>query len=219
VREGGKTEFPVAGVIIAGGGSRRFGGGGKADARLGAETLAAFIIRRATAQVRWLALNSNAPPLACSIHIDHLQDSIGPGYGPLAGVLAGLEWAKAKPDQYTHMATFVVDAPFFPDDLVSRLSTRLIEADCDIVCAISGGRRHHLMALWPVSMAGALREALTGEGLRAVKDWLARWRVEEVEFPVSPYDPFFNINTQDDLKKAEEIRKRYFKESNQKAEP
>jgi len=213
-----KNEFPVAGVIIAGGSSRRFGGDDKAGAWLGAETLAAIIIRRATAQVRCLAWNSNTPSLEGGPDIDHLQDSIGPDCGPLAGVLAGLEWAKAKPDQYTHMATFSVDAPFFPDDLVSCLSARLIEADCDIVCAASGGRRHHLMALWPVAMAGALREALTGEGLRAVKGWLARWRVEEVEFAASPYDPFFNINTQDDLKKAEEIRRRYFKDSDQKAE-
>lgn len=193
----------LAGIVLAGGLARRLGGG-KAFRLLGGRPLLAYAIARARPQVAALALSANgdlAPFQQFGLPI--LTDSI-PGFvGPLAGILAGMDWATDL--GYETVASIACDAPFFPSDLVARLAAARDAGGADIVCATSGGRKHPVFALWPVGLRDDLRRAMRQEGERKVAAWAARHHLVTVPFPDAPFDPFFNINTPDDLACAETL--------------
>lgn len=195
---------PVLGVLLAGGLARRMGGGDKCLKVLGGRTLLARAVERARPQVDELILNATGDPARfAECGLDVIGDAV-PGFaGPLAGVLAGMERAAAHMGEDVWVATFPTDAPFFPGDLVARLRDAVMAQGADLACARSAGRSHPVFALWPVRLRGALRAALVEEGVRKVGLWLARYRVAEVDFPTEPVDPFFNINTPEDLTRAE----------------
>ena len=197
---------PVAGVILAGGQSRRMGGGDKALRTLGGETLLSRVIARARPQVRALALNANGDPARFSAFtLPVIADAV-PGFaGPLAGVLTGLEWARANAPGLEWLASFATDAPFFPRDLVARLLRAAENEKADLACAASGGRTHPVFGLWPLRLAPDLRRAVAVEGIRKVEDWTGRYRVTIVDFPLKPFDPFFNANRPEDLAEAERL--------------
>ena len=192
----------IAGVLLAGGLGRRMGGGGdKPLRRLAGQPLLAHAIARAQPQVSALVLNVNAPPdrfVEYSLPI--VADPIDGFAGPLAGVLAGMMWAEQQGCSW--LASFATDAPFLPVDLVARLAAAIERDGADMGCARSGGRDHPVFALWPVRLAGALRRALVDEDMRKMDRWTARYRVAYADWPVEPYDPFFNVNTPEDLAAA-----------------
>jgi len=199
---------PVAGVILAGGQSRRMGGGDKSLRILGGETLLARVIARARPQVRALALNANGDPARfAAFHLPVIADAVPDFAGPLAGVLSGLEWAHLNAPGLDWVASFATDAPFFPRDLVSRLLRAIGREKADLACAASGGRTHPVFGLWPLRLAADLRRAVVDEGIRKVEDWTGRFDVAVVEFPVAPFDPFFNANRPEDLAEAETLLK------------
>ncbi len=177
------------------------GGGLKGLAKLGGRPLLAHAAARAGPQVARLAVNANAPAEEFAwLGLPVLPDPVDGFVGPLAGVLAGMVWARESGCEW--VASFPCDAPFFPATLVRELAAEMDRAD--IVTAASGGRRHPVFALWAVRLADDLHRALTEEGLRKVDRWTARHRMADVEFPVaSEGDPFFNINTPEDLAAAE----------------
>ena len=190
-----------AGVLLAGGLGRRMGGGLKGMARLAGRPLLAHAAARAGPQAARLAINANAPAAEfAELGLPVLPDPVRGFVGPLAGVLAGLLWAREA--GYGWVASFPCDAPFFPETLVQDLAAEA--GRVDIVTATSGGRRHPVFALWATGLADDLRHALAEEGLRKVDRWTARHRMADVEFPLRPEgDPFFNINTPEDLAAAE----------------
>ena len=190
-----------AGLLLAGGLGRRMGGGLKGMALLDGRPLLVHAAARAAPQVTRLAVNANAPAEEfAELGLPVLPDPVTGFVGPLAGVLAGMLWAREG--GYGWIASFPCDAPFFPETLVRDLAA---EADsADIVTATSGGQRHPVFALWAVRLADDLHRALAEEGLRKVDRWTARHRMADIEFPVPPEgDPFFNINTPEDLAAAE----------------
>ena len=195
----------VAGVLLAGGLARRMGGGDKSLRLLAGRPLLDWVIERAQPQVASLALNANGDlQRFARFGLPLIADSI-PGFaGPLAGVLAGLEWAAGAVAGVTHVASFATDAPFLPRDLVARLAAA-VENGADLACAASDGRAHPVFALWPVTLRGDLRRALAEEGLRKVDEWTARYRLVEVAFAAAPVDPFFNANRPEDLAEAEAL--------------
>lgn len=194
----------VAGVLLAGGQSRRMGGGDKCLRRLGAITLLERILGRILPQVAALALNANGDPARFAAYgVPVVADSIPDFAGPLAGVLAGLDWAAKHAPDCSHLASFASDAPFVPTDLVARLIATAQEQGADLACAASGGRTHPVFGLWPVALRGALRHAMAEEGIRKVDQWTARYRLAVVAYDVQPFDPFFNTNRPDDLAVAE----------------
>lgn len=197
---------PVAGIILAGGQSRRMGGGDKALRTLGGETLLSRVIARARPQVRALALNANGDPARFSAFaLPVIADAV-PGFaGPLAGVLTGLEWARANAPGLDWLASFATDAPFLPRDLVARLLRAAESETADLACAASGGRNHPVFGLWPMRLAVDLRRAVVEEGIRKVEDWTGRYQVAIVDFPARPFDPFFNANRPEDLAEAEQL--------------
>ena len=161
-------------------------------------------LARIRPQCARLAINANGDASRFSaLGVAVAPDTIAGFVGPLAGVLAGLEFARAQ--GLDDALSLSVDSPFAPPDLALRLRQARAGAGADIAVAASGGRRHHVVALWPVRLAEALRAALAVEGLRKVESFVERWQVVEVEWPTAPLDPFFNINTPEDLAEAERL--------------
>lgn len=195
----------VVGVLLAGGLSRRMGGGDKALRLLGRRTLLDHVIDRLRPQVAALVLNANGDPARFArFGLPVVSDSVPDFAGPLAGILAGLDWAATHRPDCPYVASVATDAPFLPRDLVARLMAGMEEAGAELACAASAGQPHPVIGLWPVRLRGALREAVVAEGLRKVDRWTERYRLETVPFPeeIPGVDPFFNANRPDDLDRA-----------------
>jgi molybdopterin-guanine dinucleotide biosynthesis protein A len=194
----------IAGILLAGGLSRRMGGGDKCLRLLGGQTILARVIERARPQVAALAINANGDPARFKEYgLPVVADSIEGFVGPLAGVLAGLDWAASTMPAASHVASFATDAPFLPADLIRRMAAAMEAAGGDLACAASGGQAHPVFGLWPVRLRHELRRALVEEHMRKVDIWTARYRLVEVPFPAEPVDPFFNTNRPEDLAEAE----------------
>ncbi|MDJ0948535.1 MAG: molybdenum cofactor guanylyltransferase MobA [Alphaproteobacteria bacterium] len=194
------------GVLLAGGQSRRMGGGDKCLRRLGDETILARIIARVRPQVGPLILNANGDPARfadCGLPV--VPDVVAGFAGPLAGVLTGLDWAAEHAPECGWVASFATDAPFLPRDLVERLHAAVEEQGADMACAASNGRHHPVFGLWPVRLRGDLRRAMLEEEVRKVDVWTARYRLAVAAFPATPEDPFFNTNRPEDLATAERM--------------
>ncbi len=191
---------PIAGVILAGGRSRRLGGGDKALLPLGGGTLLDRVIVRVRPQVAPLVLNANGDPARFGAYrLPVVADTV-PGFaGPLAGILAGLDWAAAQAPHCTHLASFACDSPFVPPDLVARLAAALVTTGADCAIAASAGRDHPVFGLWPLALRQPLRRALVEEGMRRAGDWVQRAHCTRAVFSADPFDPFLNINAPADL--------------------
>jgi len=196
----------ICGVLLAGGQSRRMGGGDKCLMTLGGKTLLQHLIDAARPQVGPMVLNTNSDQgLFAGYRLPVAADVVDGHAGPLAGVLTGLEWAAKSAPECQWVASFACDAPFVPADLVARLKLAVEAEGAAMACAASGGRHHPVFALWPVRLAADLRDAVEREGLRKVDDWTDRYAQTRVEFPTDAYDPFFNINRPEDLAEAEAL--------------
>ena len=199
----------VAGVLLAGGLSRRMGGGDKCLRPLGGRPILGHIIERARPQVADLVLNANGDPARFADFALPVAADVVEGYaGPLAGVLTGLDWAAANASECQWVASFACDAPFFPLDLVESLLDAIEAEGAAMACAASNGRSHPVFGLWPVALREDLRRAMVDEAIRKVDVWTARYRLATVDFhnaemPGGPLDPFFNTNRPDDLDAAE----------------
>jgi molybdopterin-guanine dinucleotide biosynthesis protein A len=195
----------VVGVLLAGGQSRRMGGGDKSLRLLGGRLILDRVIDRLRPQVGQLILNANGDPgRFAATGLPVVADSVEGFAGPLAGVLAGLDWAAANARSALWIATAATDAPFLPRDLVRRFVVAT-EEGADLVCAASHGRSHPVIGLWPVRLREDLRRALIDEDVRKVDVWTARYRLAVVDFTADPVDPFFNVNTPEDLAAAEQL--------------
>ncbi len=193
----------VVGCILAGGLARRMGGGDKGLIRLGGRLVLDHVLDRLRPQVSQIILNANGDPArfaSCGLPV--VPDSVDGFVGPLAGVLTGLEWARANTTAQW-VATAATDTPFFPSDFVSRMQAAVKSERADMACAVSNGRNHPVFALWPVRLADDLRHALVDEGFRKVDIWTARHKLAAVEFSAEQHDPFFNVNRPEDVEAAE----------------
>ena len=191
------------GLLLAGGQSRRMGGGDKTLRLIGGISLLDRAIARLRPQVEALVLNANGDPARfAGFGLPVVADSVPDFAGPLAGVLAGLDWAAAHYPDCAFVVSVATDAPFFPQDLVARLIEGLDERLADLACAASGGREHPVFGLWPVRLRDELRRAVVEEGVRKVDRWTGRYKLATVSFADRPIDPFFNANRPEDLAAA-----------------
>ncbi|HEY5203645.1 MAG TPA: molybdenum cofactor guanylyltransferase MobA [Roseiarcus sp.] len=198
--------FGVPGIVLAGGLARRMGGGDKPLRELGGHTILARVIARLEPQCECLLLSANGDPLRfASFGLTVLADGLKQYPGPLAGILAGLDWAAAYRPDAEWILSAPGDCPFLPRDLVRRLRQAVAAQGAELAVAASQGRSHPVIGLWKVASRDALREALVVDGLRKVQDWTARYRVATVAWPADPIDPFFNVNTVEDLAEAERL--------------
>ncbi len=193
----------VVGIVLAGGLSRRMGGGDKCLRDLAGKPILAHILERAAPQVAKIALNVNGDPARfAAFGLPCVPDSVEGFAGPLAGVLAGLDWAAANAPDAEWVASFAGDAPFIPTDLVARMRDAVAREGADMASVSSGGQTNPVFGLWPVSLREQLRKALTEEKIFKVDRWTARYRVAIAEFAVDGVDPFFNTNAPEDLAQA-----------------
>ncbi|MFC7400041.1 molybdenum cofactor guanylyltransferase MobA [Chelatococcus sp. GCM10030263] len=193
-------------VILAGGRAHRLGGTDKALVEVAGRPMLAHVVERLSQQSPGLVINANGDPARlAAFGLPVVADDL-PGFlGPLAGLLAGLNWTRhARPDA-AWMVSAAVDMPFLPPDFVGRLHEARARAGADLAVAASGGRRHHVAALWPVGLADSLQRALTADGLRAVAAFTDRYAVAVAEWPTEPFDPFFNVNTPLDQAMADDL--------------
>lgn len=198
----------IVGVVLAGGLGRRMGGGDKALVALGGRHLLDRVIERFAPQVGPLVLNANGDPARFeTFGLPVAADPVAGHPGPLAGLLAGMRWAETHRPGARHVATAAADTPFLPLDLVARLAASLDGADPDgIAVPVTATGTHQVCALFPISLADALEEALVGGAARKVMAWIERHPVRHVAFgPLEGgLDPFFNVNTLEDLAAAED---------------
>ena len=197
---------PTLGLVLAGGQARRMGGGDKALLKIGGVTILERVLERLRAQCATIVLNANGDPSRfASTRLPVVADSVSGFAGPLAGILAGLDWAAEHVPEITWVASVPGDCPFLPRDLVMRLHEARIQAGTPLACAKSGDWRHPVVGLWPVALRHDLRRALVDEDLRKIEVWTARHGAALAEWPDTPIDPFFNVNTPDDAAKADKI--------------
>ena len=194
------------GLVLAGGLARRMGGGDKARIRIGGKTILERVLARLAPQCGAMILNANGDPARFGdTGLPVVPDTV-PGFaGPLAGILAGLEWAAATAPRVTDIVSVPGDCPFLPPDLVPRLEQARKAADLPLACARSGDWRHPVIGLWPVGLRGDLRTALVEDDLRKIEAWTARHGVAIADWPAVPFDPFFNVNTPEDAAEAQLI--------------
>jgi molybdenum cofactor guanylyltransferase len=198
--------FGVPGVVLAGGLARRMGGGDKPLREIGGHRILARVIARLEPQCKDLVLSANGDPRRFgSFGLPVIADGVKQHPGPLAGILAGLDWAAAHRPDAEWVLSAPGDCPFLPRDLVVRLRHAVSAQGAELAVAASQERSHPVIGLWKVALRGALREAVLVEGLRKVHGWTARYRVATVAWAAEPVDPFFNVNTFEDLAEAERL--------------
>ncbi len=197
------------GILLAGGLARRMGGGDKALRKSGGISLLAHAIVALRPQCETLVLSANGDPARfAGFDVPVAADDV-PGFkGPLAGILAGLDWIAGHYPDVPLAISAPADTPFLPGDLAARFIEARAKDNAAIACARSGGKTHWAVALWPVSIRNDLRHALVVEDLRKVETFSQRYRRAIVEWPTLPYDPFFNANDPSDLAAAETILSR-----------
>jgi molybdopterin-guanine dinucleotide biosynthesis protein A len=200
-------DYPkTPGVLLAGGLARRMGGGDKPMRQIGGRTILERVIARLKPQCGELILNANGDPARFArFGLPVIPDTVENFPGPLAGILAALDWTAANRPDVSLVLSAAADCPFLPRDLVARLSEALVKEDAQLAVAASDGQSHPVIGLWRVALRDELRHALVQEDVRKIDRWTARYKLATVEWPVDTLDPFFNANTMDDIAEAERL--------------
>ena len=201
------TEIPpTPGVLLAGGLARRMGGGDKPMRTIRGRTILDRVIARLKPQCDGLILNANGDPARfAAFGLPVIADTVQDFPGPLAGILAALDWTAANRPDVGWILSAAADCPFLPRDLVARLQQARIAEGAELAVAASGGQSHPVIGLWSVALREKLRHALVVEDVRKIDRWTARFHLATVTWPTAPLDPFFNANTMDDIAEAERL--------------
>jgi molybdenum cofactor guanylyltransferase len=203
------TTRKTLGLVLAGGLARRMGGGDKARIRIGGATILERVLARLSPQCGRIIINANGDPARfADTGLAVVADSVPEFPGPLAGILAGLDWAATHAPDCEWLVSVPGDCPFLPKDLVARLHQARLADATPLACARSGRWRHPVVGLWPAALREDLRRALVGEGVHKIELWTARHGVAIADWPDAPVDPFFNVNTPEDAVQAEAVAAR-----------
>jgi molybdenum cofactor guanylyltransferase len=196
----------IPGVLLAGGLARRMGGGDKPMRTIAGSTILERVIARLKPQCSTLILNANGDPARfASFGLPVIADTVADFPGPLAGILAALDWMATHRPEVKHVLSAAADCPFLPRDLVARLEAARRAENAELAVASSGGQTHPVIGLWSVRLRGELRHALVEEDVRKIDRWTARYPLATVSWPTTPVDPFFNANTVDDIAEADRL--------------
>ena len=196
----------IPAVLLAGGLARRMGGGDKPMRRIGGRTILERVIARLKPQCGELILNANGDPARfAEFGLPVIADTVNDFPGPLAGILAALDWTAAHRPDVPFILSAAADCPFLPRDLVARLDRARAEQDAQLAVASSGGQSHPVIGLWSVALREELRHSLVEEDVRKIDRWTARYKLATVSWPTAPLDPFFNANTMDDIAEADRL--------------
>ena len=199
-------QLATLGVILAGGLARRMGGGDKTMRAIAGRPILDHVIERLAPQCDSLILNANGDPARFGAWgLPVVPDDVPDFAGPLAGVLAALDWTALHHPAIEWVVSVAADCPFLPRDLVARMQTERVAMQAELAVAASGDQSHPVVGLWKVSLRHELRHALVVEECRKIDRWTARYRLVTTKWPETPVDPFFNANTPDDVAEAEAL--------------
>ena len=204
------TDPPATyGLVLAGGLSRRMGGGDKPLVEIDGKTILERVLTVLSGQCVGLVINANGDPTRFARYGQPVVADNVPGFvGPLAGILAGLDWVASHAPDVEWVVSSPGDCPFLPADLVARLHDARRTQRLPLACARSGEFRHPVAGLWPITCREGLRGVLTNEGLRKIEVFTARHGVAFAQWHTEPIDPFFNVNTPEDAARAEATAQR-----------
>lgn len=193
----------VIGVMLAGGKARRMGGGDKCLLPLTGQTLLQRSLARALPQVTTMLLSANGNSLRFArTRLPVLADSIPGQPGPLAGIYQALLWMRENARNSEWLVSFASDAPFLPEDQLEKLQAA-VSADEQLIIARANDRIQPAFALWHISLLPEIEQVLTSDTQVDLRQWASKHRATFVDFHNPHYDPFFNINTPQDLYAAE----------------
>jgi molybdopterin-guanine dinucleotide biosynthesis protein A len=193
-------------VLLAGGLARRMGGGDKPMRTIAGKTILERVIARLSPQCDGLILNANGEPSRfAAFGLPVIADTVADFPGPLAGILAALDWIAEHRPEVKFVLSAAADCPFLPRDLVARLEAARAAQHAELAVAASDGQTHPVIGLWSVGLRDELRHALVKEDIRKIDRWTARYRLATVTWPTTPLDPFFNANTVEDIAEADRL--------------
>ncbi|MCA6123435.1 molybdenum cofactor guanylyltransferase MobA [Bradyrhizobium sp. WSM 1704] len=198
------TDIPC--VVLAGGLARRMGGGDKPMRQIAGRTILQRVIDRLAPQCAGVIINANGDPARfAAFGLPVVADDVPDYPGPLAGILAALDWTATNRPDAKWLLSAAGDCPFLPRDLVKRLDEARVAQHAELAVAASGDQTHPVIGLWSVRLRNELRQALVVEGVRKIDRWTARYPLATVAWPAEPLDPFFNANTVDDIREADRL--------------
>ena len=199
------SEHNILGSILAGGQSKRMGKD-KSFLEINNKKLIEYSIDKVKKYLKDLIIVTNSDnEFFLKNNFTVVKDCIEGQLGPLVGILTAMKWAKDNSSKYSWIATFPCDTPFFPESIIKSFINESKKKESLILCASSHGRRHNIFGLWSLDLYDKLENDLVNNKVRKVEDWTKKNNIKNLEFKFKDYDPFFNINTQEDLEFAKKL--------------
>ena len=199
------NEHNILGSILAGGKSKRMGKD-KLFLNLDNKTLIEHTIIKVKKYLKDLIIITNKENEFFSTNnLTIVKDCIEGQLGPLVGILTAMKWARENSPKYSWIATFPCDTPFFPESIILKFIEESKKKESLILCASSHGRKHNIFGLWSLDLYDKLYNDLVNKKIRKVQDWTRENNIKNLEFKFKDYDPFFNINTHEDLEFAKKL--------------
>ena len=199
------NEHNILGVILAGGKSKRMGKN-KLFLKLNNIELIDHTIQKVKKSLKELIIITNQEnEFFVKNNLTTVKDCIDGQLGPLVGILTAMKWAKENYPSCSWIATFPCDTPFFPEAVILQFIKESKKKESLILCASSHGRKHNIFGLWSLDLYDKLYDDLVNNKVRKVQDWTKANNIKNLEFKFKDYDPFFNINTVEDLEFAKKL--------------
>ena len=199
------SEHNILGAVLAGGQSRRMGKD-KLFLELGNKKLISHTIDKVKKYLKEVIIITNQRnEFFIKNNLTTVKDCLEGQLGPLVGILTAMKWAKKNPKKYSWIATFPCDTPFFPESIIEKFIAESKKKESLLLCASSHGRKHNIFGLWSLDLYDKLENDLVNKKIRKVQDWTEKNKIKNLEFKFKEYDPFFNINTEEDLEFAKKL--------------
>ena len=202
------SEHNILGAILAGGKSKRMGKD-KLFLELNDKMLIEHTIDKVKKYLKDMIVVTNQKnEYFLKRKLITVGDCIEGQLGPLVGILTAMKWAKENLKECSWVATFPCDTPFFPETIIKKFIEKSKKKDSLLLCASSHGRKHNIFGLWSLDLYDKLEDDLINKKVRKVQDWTEKNKIKNLEFKFKDYDPFFNINTEEDLEFAKKLSKK-----------
>ena len=192
----------ILGVVLAGGKSQRFGED-KCQVKLGDKLLIDYILSEIIDEFKEVLLISNNKIKYNNSNKISLVEDLKKGLGPLGGILTAMKWIKKNNRSYKWISTFPSDTPFFKKKILNNFLEEIKGYEGKLFFINSNDTRHNIFGLWSIDLLESLEKDLDN-GERKVEMWANKIGVKSINMKFENKDPFFNINTKEDLIKAEE---------------